>query len=131
MNSLLQALFHVKQFRRAVYHMPTQEGEEADGSIPLAMKHLFFRLQYSPTPVSTKELVRSFGWTSMEAFVQQDVEELELKLCEKLEEKMKGMHLYTRACCTPALCEALQNTRHNRPSFPQWLEQDVDLRMWN
>ena len=91
MNSLLQALFHVQQFRRAVYHMPTTEGEEADSSIPLALKHLFFRLQYSPTPVSTKELVRSFGWTSMEAFVQQDVEELELKLCEKLEEKMKGM----------------------------------------
>ena len=91
MNSLLPALFHVQQFRRAVYHMPTTEGEEVDSSIPLALKHLFFRLQYSPTPVSTKELVRSFGWTSMEAFVQQDVEELELKLCEKLEEKMKGM----------------------------------------
>lgn len=114
MNSLLQALFHVQQFRRAVYHMPTQEGEEADNSIPLAMKHLFFRLQYSPTPVSTKELVRSFGWTSMEAFVQQDVEELELKLCEKLEEKMKGAD--TCFCRPQSLLQCSIPERRNRSS---------------
>lgn len=90
MNSLLQTLYHVAQFRRAVYHMPTAEGEEPESSIPLALKRLFYKLEYSQTPVSTKQLVKSFGWTTGDAFVQQDVEELELKLCDKLEEKMKG-----------------------------------------
>lgn len=91
MNSLLQTLYHVAQFRRAVYHMPTAEGEEPESSIPLALKRLFYKLEYSQTPVSTKQLVKSFGWTTGDAFVQQDVEELELKLCDKLEEKMKGV----------------------------------------
>jgi ubiquitin carboxyl-terminal hydrolase 7 len=71
--------------------MPTPEGEEASNSIPLALKHLFFKLQYSPTPVSTKDLIKSFGWNNMEAFVQQDVEELQLKLFDKLSEQMKGI----------------------------------------
>lgn len=93
MNSLLQTLYHVAQFRRAVYHMPTAEGEEPESSIPLALKRLFYKLEYSQTPVSTKQLVKSFGWTTGDAFVQQDVEELELKLCDKLEEKMKGVCL--------------------------------------
>ena len=93
MNSLLQTLYHVPQFRRAVYHMPTAEGEEPESSIPLALKRLFYKLEYSQTPVSTKQLVQSFGWTTGDAFVQQDVEELELKLCDKLEEKMKGASL--------------------------------------
>lgn len=100
MNSLLQTLYHVPQFRRAVYHMPTAEGEDPEVSIPLALKRLFYKLEYSQTPVSTKQLVRSFGWTTGDAFVQQDVEELELKLCDKLEEKMKGAGhvLYPLGC---------------------------------
>ena len=90
MNSLLQMLFHIPLFRQAVYHMPTAEDEDPRSSISLALQSLFFRLQYSNTPVSTKDLITSFGWNSMDAFQQHDVEELELKLCEKLEQKMKG-----------------------------------------
>jgi ubiquitin carboxyl-terminal hydrolase 7 len=47
------------------------------------------RLQYSRTPVSTKDLTKSFGWSSMDAFMQHDVQELNRVLCEKLEDKMK------------------------------------------
>ncbi len=47
------------------------------------------QLQYSRSAVSTKELTKSFGWTSYDAFMQHDVQELNRVLCEKLEDKMK------------------------------------------
>ena len=91
MNSLLQYLFHVPFFRNAVYHMPTNETDEIKaGSLPLALQSLFYKLQYSKTAVSTKDLTGSFGWGSNDAFMQHDVQELNRVLCEKLEEKMKG-----------------------------------------
>ncbi|PWA52381.1 TRAF-like protein [Artemisia annua] len=90
MNSLLQTLYHISSFRKAVYHMPTTENDMVPGSIPLALQSLFYKLQYSETSVTTKELTESFGWTSDDAFVQHDVQEFNRVLCEKLEDKMKG-----------------------------------------
>eukprot|EP00955_Chlamydomonas_euryale_P027410 289075-Chlamydomonas_euryale.AAC.5 len=75
--------------RQAVYHMPTNENDEASKSLPLALQSLFFKLQYSKTHVSTKDLTKSFGWGTYDAFMQHDVQELNRVLCEKLEEKMK------------------------------------------
>jgi hypothetical protein len=74
---------------QAVYHMPTSENDEPTTSLPLALQSLFYKLQYSRTPVSTKDLTKSFGWSTMDAFMQHDVQELNRVLCEKLEEKMK------------------------------------------
>jgi ubiquitin carboxyl-terminal hydrolase 7 len=74
---------------QAVYHMPTNENDEPTTSLPLALQSLFYKLQYSRTPVSTKDLTKSFGWSTMDAFMQHDVQELNRVLCEKLEEKMK------------------------------------------
>lgn len=90
MNSLLQYLYHLPFFRTAVYHMPTMENDEASKSLPLALQSLFYKLQYSKTHVSTKDLTKSFGWGTYDAFMQHDVQELNRVLCEKLEEKMKG-----------------------------------------
>eukprot|EP00217_Crustomastix_stigmatica_P013559 CAMPEP_0183795834 /NCGR_PEP_ID=MMETSP0803_2-20130417/5345_1 /TAXON_ID=195967 /ORGANISM="Crustomastix stigmata, Strain CCMP3273" /LENGTH=997 /DNA_ID=CAMNT_0026040337 /DNA_START=433 /DNA_END=3426 /DNA_ORIENTATION=- len=90
MNSLLQTLFHIPYFRKAVYHLPTTESDRADKSIPLALQSLFYKLQYSETSVATKDLTRSFGWDASDAFMQHDVQELNRVLCEKLEEKMKS-----------------------------------------
>ncbi|KAL0390709.1 UNVERIFIED_CONTAM: Ubiquitin carboxyl-terminal hydrolase 12 [Sesamum calycinum] len=67
MNSLLQTLYHIPYFR----------------------KSLFYKLQYSDNSVATKELTKSFGWDTYDAFLQHDVQELNRVLCEKLEEKMK------------------------------------------
>lgn len=39
--------------------------------------------------MSTKELTKSFGWDSYDAFMQHDVQELNRVLQEKLEDKMK------------------------------------------
>ncbi|CAM8927423.1 unnamed protein product [Rhodiola kirilowii] len=90
MNSLLQTLYHIPYFRKAVYHMPTTENDIPSGSIPLALQSLFYKLQYNLTSVSTKELTKSFGWDTHDSFMQHDVQELNRVLCEKLEDKMKG-----------------------------------------
>eukprot|EP01018_Ginkgo_biloba_P024911 Gb_04866 [translate_table: standard] len=90
MNSLLQTLYHIPYFRKAVYHMPTTENDVPSSSIPLALQSLFYKLQYSDTSVATKELTKSFGWDTYDSFMQHDVQELNRVLCEKLEDKMKG-----------------------------------------
>ncbi|XP_057843456.1 ubiquitin C-terminal hydrolase 13 isoform X3 [Cryptomeria japonica] len=90
MNSLLQTLYHVPYFRKAVYHMPTTENDMPSGSIPLALQSLFYKLQYSDSSVATKELTKSFGWDTYDSFMQHDVQELNRVLSEKLEDKMKG-----------------------------------------
>jgi hypothetical protein len=47
------------------------------------------QLQFGDSCVSTKDLTKSFGWDTYEAFMQHDVQELNRVLCEKLEDKMK------------------------------------------
>ncbi|KAM0850081.1 hypothetical protein ACQ4PT_053319 [Festuca glaucescens] len=89
MNSLLQTLYHIPYFRKAVYHMPTTENDMPAGSIPLALQSLFYKLQYNDSSVSTKELTKSFGWDMHDSFMQHDVQELNRVLSEKLEDKMK------------------------------------------
>jgi ubiquitin carboxyl-terminal hydrolase 7 len=90
MNSLLQTLEQLPCFRKAVYHMPTREDDDAENSIPLALQRIFYKLQHSDTSVSTKQLTKSFGWDTADTFMQHDVQELLRVLVDKLEEKMKG-----------------------------------------
>ena len=91
MNSLLQTLYNLPYFRKAVYQIPTGDVDPSSHkNIPLALQSLFYKLQTSPTAVATKDLTKSFGWDTMDAFTQHDVQELNRVLCEKLEEKMKG-----------------------------------------
>ncbi|CAI9095952.1 OLC1v1031999C1 [Oldenlandia corymbosa var. corymbosa] len=61
------------------------------GIIALVLLRLFYKLQYADKSVLMKELTRSFGWNTYDSFMQQDVQELNRVLCEKLEEKMKGI----------------------------------------
>lgn len=89
MNSLLQSLFCTRYFRRAVYQIPT-EGDTPTESLPLALQRVFYHLQTSDQPVGTTELTKSFGWKSVESFMQHDVQEFSRILQEKLETKMKG-----------------------------------------
>ncbi len=89
MNSLLQTLFHIRQLRKAVYSMPTEDEDPVTG-VTLALQRTFFRLESSTEAVSTKDLTKSFGWDAYDSFLQQDVQELNRVLCDRLEEKMKG-----------------------------------------
>lgn len=108
MNCLLQTLYHMGQFRHIVYSIDCQDPEPTITSaedplesgamgderpalpLLLALQNLFYRLQTSDVPVSCRELMRSFGWDTADAFMQHDAQELNRLLCDRLEEQMKG-----------------------------------------
>ncbi|TFY70399.1 hypothetical protein EVG20_g2597 [Dentipellis fragilis] len=89
MNSLLQSLYCTRYFRKAVYEIPTEE-EHPTESVALALQRVFYHLQTSDQPVGTTELTKSFGWKSLDSFLQHDVQEFNRVLQDKLESKMKG-----------------------------------------
>ena len=74
LNSLLQTLYHVPAFRKAVYRIPTREDEDARSSIAVSMQRLFYYLQHGDHAQSTSDLTHAFGWDSFEAFQQHDVQ---------------------------------------------------------
>ncbi|KAJ3194436.1 hypothetical protein HK101_002705 [Irineochytrium annulatum] len=76
MNSLLQSLYFTTYFRKATYAIPT-ENDEPTKSIPLALQR-------------TTELTKSFGWDTLDSFMQHDVQEFNRVLQDNLESKMKG-----------------------------------------
>ncbi|PRP76405.1 ubiquitin carboxyl-terminal hydrolase [Planoprotostelium fungivorum] len=90
LNSLLQSLYMLSQFRRSVYQLPTTEEEDASQSIGLALQRIFYSLEHNDDHVSTRELTQSFGWTSQDLYIQHDIQEMNRILCDKLESKMKG-----------------------------------------
>ncbi|KAJ1915568.1 ubiquitin-specific protease ubp15 [Tieghemiomyces parasiticus] len=89
MNSLLQSLYFTNELRRAVYRIPTPDAKDTR-NVTLALQRVFYKLQYSDTAVDTTELTRSFGWDSLESFMQHDVQEFNRVLQDNLEGKMKG-----------------------------------------
>ncbi|TMS37211.1 hypothetical protein L596_004188 [Steinernema carpocapsae] len=89
MNSILQTLFFCNKLRKAVYEMPTED-DDCDNSVALAMQRVFYELQHSDKPVGTKKLTKSFGWDSVDSFLQHDVQELCRVLLDNLESKMKN-----------------------------------------
>lgn len=89
LNSLLQSYFTTKCFRKLVYQIPT-EGDSKGKSVPLSLQRIFYQLTNSKDPVATLELTKSFGWDSLDAFTQHDVQELNRILMDKLESAMKG-----------------------------------------
>ncbi|KAJ3479232.1 hypothetical protein NLI96_g9207 [Meripilus lineatus] len=89
MNSLLQSLYCTRYFRKAVYQIPTEDDHPTE-SVPLALQRVFYHLQTSDQPVGTTELTKSFGWKSLDSFLQHDVQEFNRVLQDKLEIKMKA-----------------------------------------
>lgn len=102
MNSLLQSLYCTNYFRQvcyspayhadrpqAVYQIPTDQDIPSE-SLALALQRVFYHLQTSNQPVGTTELTKSFGWKSLDSFMQHDVQEFSRILQDKLEAKMKG-----------------------------------------
>ncbi|KAJ1990060.1 ubiquitin-specific protease ubp15 [Dimargaris cristalligena] len=89
MNSLLQSLYFTNYFRKATYQIPTED-ENPTKSVALAMQRVFYNLQFSKTTVETTELTRSFGWDSLDSFMQHDVQEFNRVLQDNLENKMKN-----------------------------------------
>jgi len=69
--------------------MPT-ESDDSTKSVALALQRVFYELQTCDKPVGTKKLTRSFGWETLDSFMQHDVQEFLRVLLDKLESKMKA-----------------------------------------
>lgn len=54
--------------------MPT-ESDDSSKSVALALQRVFNELQFSDKPVGTKKLTKSFGWETLDSFMQHDVQE--------------------------------------------------------
>ncbi|KAJ9060895.1 ubiquitin-specific protease ubp15 [Entomophthora muscae] len=89
MNSLLQSLYFTNYFRKAVYQIPTKD-DTPHNSVALALQRVFLQLQNSDVAVGTNELTKSFGWDSIDSFMQHDIQEFNRVLQDNLEGKMKG-----------------------------------------
>ncbi|ORZ36348.1 hypothetical protein BCR44DRAFT_51570 [Catenaria anguillulae PL171] len=59
-------------------------------SVTRALQRLFYFMQTASDAVETNELTKSFGWNTVDAFAQHDVQEFLRVLSDNLEEKMKG-----------------------------------------
>ena len=81
--------FHLNFFRKIVFAIP-HEKQPLGKSTSLGLQNTFKNLQFSRTAVDTKSLTDGFGWNSLEAFQQQDVQEMLRVLMDRLEEIMKG-----------------------------------------
>lgn len=71
-----------------MYKIPTQEGATTD--VAWALQRLFYSLQTSDTSATTHELTKSFGWSPIQAFQQQDVVEMLQILMSQLETRAQG-----------------------------------------
>ena len=68
-------------------------------------------MQFTDACVSTKDLTKSFGWDTVESFMQHDIQELNRVLTDKLDEKMKaraallctGARPFVASACFPVL----------------------------
>ena len=63
----------LSQLRKAVYKMPT-ESDDTQRSVALALQRVFYELQFSDRPVGTNKLTKSFGWETIDSFMQHDVQ---------------------------------------------------------
>lgn len=78
---LVDSCYHPAKHTAKLRIFPFKVYHES-GAVPL-------QLQFGDASVSTKDLTKSFGWDTMEGFMQHDVQELNRVLCDNLEEKMK------------------------------------------
>jgi ubiquitin carboxyl-terminal hydrolase 7 len=86
MNSMLQTLNIMGYFKKAIYRI---ESENTD-DIAYCLQRFFYDLSTEKIPISTNKLVKSFGWSREDIFVQHDVQEFNMLLADIMEKKMKG-----------------------------------------
>jgi ubiquitin C-terminal hydrolase len=133
MNSLLQTLFLITSYRKAIYSIPISDSEE--GKIPKALAKLFAALQLSAKPLSTQELLKSFGWARDQWHEQQDVQEFSYKFSDTLEKSMNGtpaQGTYTQLFKGQILQKIkCTNVQHESEKFEDFIDLQLDVKGFN
>lgn len=62
LNSVMQALFILQPFRKAIYELKVDPDQTED--VKLCMQRLFYSLQVKHKNVKTTELCTAFGWSA-------------------------------------------------------------------
>jgi ubiquitin carboxyl-terminal hydrolase 47 len=78
LNSLIQTLYMIPEFRMELYLSHFEENEEDDNETNLAyqLQKLFCQLQLTLRgALTTTSLTKSFGWSHRDSFTQQDIQE--------------------------------------------------------
>ena len=78
--------------------MPT-ESDDTQRSVALALQRVFYELQFSDRPVGTKKLTKSFGWETLDSFMQHDVQVS--KACLILLSLMRDFRMFFFLVCFP------------------------------
>mmetsp|Transcript_25803 Transcript_25803/g.29741 ORF Transcript_25803/g.29741 Transcript_25803/m.29741 type:complete len:144 (-) Transcript_25803:3057-3488(-) len=100
MNSFIQTLYMVHDFRNAIFKMPLCTGDPHTSSgflsgqkhqILYSIQKLFVQLKAGVNiAASTVELTESFGWKNNQQLVQHDVQDLAREFFSVLERALKG-----------------------------------------
>ena len=105
MNSFIQTLYMIHDFRNAIFKMPLWVGDPLTPSgflegqkyqILYSIQKLFVQMKAgAKIAESTKELTDSFGWKDNQQMVQHDVQELIREFLSVLERALKGTSFET------------------------------------
>lgn len=130
LNSLIQALFMLPDFRLAIFQWEYDESlhGEADRCLSRQFQKLFAQLQLSERPaITTGALTRSFGWTSSDSFVQQDVHECLSVIFDFLGRESIGAHLEAHQGQLQNVLRC-QNCGTRRGNFEDFRELHLEVR---
>ncbi len=124
-NSMLQSLFTICEFRRAIFSINTLDSEVH--TVPYALQRVFYNLQCSDEPVSTVELLYSFGWKKEDLVVQHDIQEFKCFLgdaLDKIDVKLRGTlyqdvfhKLFVGRMVNFIKCKDIELTREREETF--------------
>ena len=94
MNSLLQLLYMLKYFKKAIFNMKIQKKKYKTSKI-YSLQKLFYDMIVSSgkvqLPVQTTHLITSFGWNREQILIQRDIQEFFIVLSEIIENEMKNL----------------------------------------
>eukprot|EP00899_Mesostigma_viride_P019103 jgi/Mesvir1/27194/Mv07044-RA.4 len=126
---MLQTLYHIPYFRRAVYRTRITEVESEVSCVTLEMQHLFCHMQFKDGSADAADLLKYLGLRGGQTTQQQPP--LSLTLYQKLEEKIKGTmlegttrRLFAGQLCKRSSCVDLDNAGSSTERF-HTLQLDV------
>lgn len=96
LSSFMQCLYHIKALRKAVFRIPTNESDDPQNSLPLALQHLFYKLHYQNTSAKLKDLFKALDWDCEDVLLQYDVHEVGQILFGKLDKDIEACNAKDR-----------------------------------